>query len=302
MYPPVPYIPSAIGIRLGRTFGASTFVLILLARLAELAAFIALLALAIRRLPSRAWILVVVALMPVALFQAATVSADAITNALALLVIANAFALTAQPVDRVPRGMLIETIAATIGLALCKQPYLLAAALLVIPAWRHRRQIGVALGATVVAGGAVALAWTRWANDHYLAPNFLPPALGGHANYANNNVQPPEQLAYLRGHPFAFTGAAWRMVTDHGVTIVHDLTAQVSYWHAPGVIAVLVGAGVIAAVVLDRGPLPGGRAMRATRAGARVRGRRRVAVPRVRRLERPTRARASTATRADTSS
>jgi hypothetical protein len=37
----------------------------------------------------------------------------------------------------------------------------------------------------------------------------------------------------------------------------------VSYWHAPGVIAVLVGAGVVAAVLLDAGPLPGGRALRA---------------------------------------
>jgi uncharacterized membrane protein len=263
VYPPVPYIPSAIGIRVGRTFGASAFVLVLLARLAELAAFIALLALAIRRLPSRAWILVVVALMPVVVFQAATVSADAITNALALLVIADALALTAQPRGRVPRGMLIETILATIGLALCKQPYLLAAALLVFPAWRHRHQIGAALGPTVIAGGAIALAWTRWANDNYLAPNFLPPTLGGQANYANNNVQPPEQLDYLRGHPFAFTGAIWRMVTDHGVKIAHDLTAQVSYWHTPGVIAVLVGAGLAAAVLLDAGPLPGGRALRA---------------------------------------
>jgi uncharacterized membrane protein len=263
VYPPVPYIPSAIGIRIGRTFGTSAWVLILLARLAELAVFIALLAVAIRRLPTRSWILAVIALMPVVLYQAATVSADAITNALALLVIAEAFALTAQPVDQVPRGMLIETIVATIGLALCKQPYLLAAALLVFPAWRHRRQIGIALGATVVAGGAVALAWTRWANDKYLAPNFLPPSLGGHPNYANNNVQPSEQLAYLRGHPFAFTGAVWRMVTDHGIKIVHDLTSQVSYWHAPGWIAVLVGAGVIAAVLIDAGPLPGGPAMRA---------------------------------------
>jgi len=263
VYPPVPYIPAAIGIRIGRGLGVSAFVLILLARLGELAAFIALVALAVRRLPSRAWILAVVALMPVALFQAATVSADAITNALALLVIADAFALTAQPVDRVPRGLLVETILATIGLALCKQPYLLVVALLVIPAWRHRRQIGAALAVTVAVGGGLALAWTRWANDHYIAPDFLPPSLGGHANYANNNVQPARQLSYLRSHPFAFTGAVWRMVTDHGVSIAHDVTAQVSYWHASGLIALLVGAGVVAAVVLDAGPLPGGRAMRA---------------------------------------
>ena len=54
VYPPVPYLPSAIGIRIGRLFGASPFILVLLARLADLAAFIALVALAIRRLPDRA--------------------------------------------------------------------------------------------------------------------------------------------------------------------------------------------------------------------------------------------------------
>ena len=211
MYPPVPYIPSAIGIRIGRLFGASAFMLVLLARLAELAAFVAIVALAVRRLPTRGWVLAVVALMPVAIFQASTVSADAITNALALLVIADALALDGPTRRPRARALLIETVCATIALALCKQPYILAAGLLLLPAWRHRRQIGATIVGTFAVGGVLALAWTHWANDHYLAPDFLPPSLGGHANYANNNVQPPAQIRYLRGHPFAFTGAvgAW---------------------------------------------------------------------------------------------
>jgi len=262
VYPPVPYLPSAIGIRIGRLFGLSAFMLVLLARLAELAAFVAIVARAIHRLPTRAWVLAVVALMPVAVFQASTVGADAITNALALLVIADALALTAQPVDHVPRGLVIETACATIALALCKQPYILAAGLLLIPAWRHRRQIGGTVVATFAVGGALALAWTHWANDHYIPPNFLPPLLGGHPYYANNNVHPSAQIKYLRGHPFAFSGAVWRMVTGQGASIVHDLAVQVSYWHAPDLIAVLVWCGVGAVVLLDRGALAGGRAMR----------------------------------------
>src|SRR5262249_28259322 len=144
VYPPVAYVPSAIGIRIGRLFGASAFVLVLLARLAELAAFVALVGLAVRRLPSRAWVLTVVAVMPVALFQASTVSADAVTSALALLVVADALALTAKPVDGVPTSLIVETVVATIALALCKQPYILVAGLLLIPMWRHRRQVGAA--------------------------------------------------------------------------------------------------------------------------------------------------------------
>jgi len=262
VYPPVPYLPSAAGIRLGRLFGASPFELVLLARLAELVAFIGLVALAIRRLPTRRWVLVVLALAPVSLFQAATISADAITTAFAVLVIADALALMACEQGAVPRALLAETVVATLALALCKQPYILAAGLLLLPAWRHRRQIGAVIVGTFAVGGALALVWTRWANDHYLAPDFLPPSLGGHANYANNNVQPKDQLKYLRGHPFAFVGAVGRMIADHGPSIAHDLVVQVSYWHVPSVIAFLAGAVLVAIVLVDTGRLPGGAAMR----------------------------------------
>jgi uncharacterized membrane protein len=263
VYPPVPYVPSAIGIRVGRLFGASPFILVLLARLADLAAFVALVVLAIRRLPTRAWVLAILALTPVALFQAAAVSADAITTALALVVVADALALMARPPNDVSRTLLIETVVVTLALALSKQPYFLAAALLVLPAWRHRRSIGAALGATLAVGGVLALSWARWANDHYLAPNFLPPRFGTEPNYANNNVQPSAQTRYLRSHPFKFVSAVGRMITDHGVSIAHDVFAQTSFWRVPGAIAVLIALGVLAIVVVDSAPLAGGRAMRA---------------------------------------
>jgi len=75
-------------------------------------------------------------------------------------------------------------------------------------------------------------------------------------------VQPKDQLAYLRGHPLAFAGAIGRMITDHGASIAHDIVAQVSYWHVPGLIAILAGGVLIAVVVADAGRLPGGAPMR----------------------------------------
>ncbi len=267
VYPPVPYVPAAVGIRVGRLFGASTFVLVLLARLADLAAFIAIVALAIRRLPSRAWVLAVLALTPVALFQAASVSADAITTALALLVLADALALMATPVGAVPRPLVIETVLATLALALSKEPYLLAAALLVLPLWRHRRALGAKLGGALAASGVIALAWTRWANDHYLPPNFLPASIGGHVNYANRDVQTSAQLRYVEHHPLAFPRAVGRMIADYGGSIAHDLVAQTSLWRVPTVIAVLIACGVGAVVALDARPVAGGRAMRALALG-----------------------------------
>jgi uncharacterized membrane protein len=159
--------------------------------------------------------------------------------------------------------LLVETILATVALSLSKQPYVLAAALLLVPAWKHRRAIAAPIVAALVVSAGLALGWAHWANNHYLAPDFLPPALGGQPNYANNNVQPSAQIKRLRHDPFAFVGIVGRTVTHHGVSIAHDLVAQITFWHAPGVIAVLVAAGLVAVVVVDSAPLPGGNAMRA---------------------------------------
>ena len=155
----------------------------------------------------------------------------------------------------------METVLATFALALCKQPYILAAALLLLPAWRHRRSIGAVLGGTLAFGGVLVLAWTRWANDHYLAPNFLPPYIGSHRNYANYNVQTTQQMEYLQHHPFAFVRAIGRTITDHGVKTAHDVMVQITFWHVPGWIAFLVAFGLLAAVLIDAGPLAGGRRM-----------------------------------------
>jgi len=168
----------------------------------------------------------------------------------------------AQQQERRAQLFVAETAIATTALSLCKQPYLLVAALLLVPAWKHRREIGWAIGAALAASAAFALAWAHWANAHYLAPDFLPPFLGGHPNYANVDVQPSAQIRYLRSHPFALARAIGRMVTDHGVSIAHDVFVQTSYWHVPGIVAVLTVCGLVAAVAFDAGRLPGGAAMR----------------------------------------
>ena len=65
VYPPVPYVPSAIGIRIGRLFRrVAVHARVARRGSADLAAFIALVALAIRRLPTPV-VLAILALTPV---------------------------------------------------------------------------------------------------------------------------------------------------------------------------------------------------------------------------------------------
>ncbi len=77
----------------------------LLARLAGLGAYIGLVALAIRRLPQRKWVLATLGLAPIVIFQAATVTADTVTVALAVLLLAEALRLASLRRGTVPTGL-----------------------------------------------------------------------------------------------------------------------------------------------------------------------------------------------------
>ena len=76
---------------------ASTLLLLYLGRVGSLLATIGLLALATKRMPTRAWSLAVVAMLPVTIVQGAMLSADGVTLALALLVLALALDVAATP-------------------------------------------------------------------------------------------------------------------------------------------------------------------------------------------------------------
>ena len=57
-YGPGAYIPAAVGSDAGRLFGGSALVLVYLARLFQLLAYVAIVTLAVRRLPSHRWVMV----------------------------------------------------------------------------------------------------------------------------------------------------------------------------------------------------------------------------------------------------
>ena len=137
VYAPVSYAPAAVFIGIGRALGLSTLALVYLGRIGCLLATIALLTLAVRRMPTRAWMLAAVALLPVTVFQAAMISADGITIALALLVVALALDVAATPRGEVTKGRLVEIAVATVALGFAKPPYILFALALAIPIRRH---------------------------------------------------------------------------------------------------------------------------------------------------------------------
>jgi uncharacterized membrane protein len=87
-YSPIPYLIPASAITIGKLFGLSSLWLMYFARLANFIVWILLVYLAIRIIPVHKWVLLMIALMPMTLSEAASVSVDSLTIALSFLLIA----------------------------------------------------------------------------------------------------------------------------------------------------------------------------------------------------------------------
>jgi uncharacterized membrane protein len=87
-YPPIPYLASSIGIIIGKLLNLPPLILLYIGRLFSLLLWIYLVYLAIKITPVHKWVFLMLVLMPMSLFQAATISADTITMGLSFLTIA----------------------------------------------------------------------------------------------------------------------------------------------------------------------------------------------------------------------
>ncbi|AEG17345.1 DUF2142 domain-containing protein [Methanobacterium paludis] len=87
-YPPVPYLASALGMDLGKLFNLSPLFLLYIGRLMNLILWLLLIYLAIKVTPVHKWVLLLLSLMPMTIFQGASLSADSFTIAISFLVIA----------------------------------------------------------------------------------------------------------------------------------------------------------------------------------------------------------------------
>ncbi len=130
-YSPVPYLPAAIAIWIGRRAGLSALEELYAGRAGTLAAYLLLVAAAVLLMPVQKWTLALVALMPMSIFLAAAVTADALSIGLSLLAIAVILRLVLRP-QGVDRRSLAWLEAILLLVALAKPGYVLIALLFLL--------------------------------------------------------------------------------------------------------------------------------------------------------------------------
>ncbi|MBS1848702.1 MAG: DUF2142 domain-containing protein, partial [Actinobacteria bacterium] len=224
IYSPVPYAPAIIGFGVGRAIGGASGSLYG-ARIVQLAAYIALMAFAISKIPWGKPLIFTIGLLPVSIQGAAAVSADPITLALACCAVAWTLWCTEAsrhgPVasrDLVVLGVLIAL------LALCKSAYLPFALLVVaipsaaFPSLRRRLVTILGMGSVAAALGG---AWNVGVVNHVQITGL-------------NNADSTAAGAWIRRHPTGFLHAVyrgWRDPSERNLVLAGMVTAVRRFNH-----------------------------------------------------------------------
>jgi hypothetical protein len=166
-FSPLPYLPAAAAMWAGRKLGFSALEELYVGRAGTLAGYLLLVVAAVWLTPIHKWLFSLVALMPMSIFLAASLSADALTIAFSLLSIAMILRLALQ--SRCVFSRDLAWLGAVLSLlALAKPPYVLIALLFfIVPkdkfagrghCWRARAWM-------ICLPIAVGAAWTFSARD-----------------------------------------------------------------------------------------------------------------------------------------
>ncbi|MEB2344988.1 MAG: DUF2142 domain-containing protein [Deltaproteobacteria bacterium] len=246
LYSPLAYLPGALGVGAARALGASPVELLYLGRIANLLAYLVLLAAALRLAPAHRSAFLVLGLLPMSLFLAASLAADAPTLGIALLLVA-AVLREAQP-ERGPLGWrpLVGLAALAAALGLAKPGYLPVVGLaFLVPRARFggRARWLAAQGAWLACGVVPGVLWAA-----YVANLGHEPLVPG--------ADPGAQLRWIAAHPAGFAGVLARTVRELGwlwatsfVGLLGHADTWLPMWLYRAALALL-----LAVALLDGGP------------------------------------------------
>jgi uncharacterized membrane protein len=123
LYPPVPYFVQAGAILVTRSAELPLLAMAYSARIANATLYVIITALAIRIIPVSKWMLFVIAMSPMALFQAASISADVTTYCMGFLFIAYILRTALVPEINIGWRCLIAVFALSFMILSCKNSY-----------------------------------------------------------------------------------------------------------------------------------------------------------------------------------
>jgi uncharacterized membrane protein len=127
-YPPLVYLPAAIGFRLASVFYVPIGFSVWIAKLFQVSMYVGLIYIALRfaKKASFKWVIFVVSLLPMSLYSAATINGDAYTNSVTLLFLSVVFSfMLVKNETKIDKRHLALFVASAILLSFTKTVYLI---------------------------------------------------------------------------------------------------------------------------------------------------------------------------------
>ena len=255
VYSPALLLPQAIFMRyFGRPAYLSAITIFHVCRFASLLSYLILVWLAIRLIPFGKWILLVLAITPMALFQATTISPDAISNGLGFLFIAGCLKLAqSKEINWRECGVLVLLIFLLFLAKLNLVPLVLLPFLLIAPARFAKNGTYLFLLVMTVLLFAVEIAGWNMLTSRNLTPLM--------ANDANLTAQ----LRHILGAPFLFLQTVIRDLITNGWVYFQGWVNGYGYYHwtPPQPVSFFYLLSLGSAILIDSAPHPDYRKFRA---------------------------------------
>jgi uncharacterized membrane protein len=243
VYSPALLLPQTLTMRVfGRGARLPALIVFDLCRLAGLLSYLGLVWLAIRLIPFGKWILLVLAVSPMALFQAATLTPDATSNGIGFLFIAGCLRLArVEEIKGRETGSLILLIFLLFLAKLNLIPLILLPFLLMPPSQFTSRKFYVFLIAITLALFLVEVAGWNWIASRNFESLLL------------EEANPKAQLLYILGHPFAFLQTVLRDFAANGLLYVQGWINGYGYyyWTPPAMISFLFLLSLVTVLFAD---------------------------------------------------
>ncbi len=223
IYNCTPYLSASLGLWIARQFHASALTEMYAGRFANLLAFASLSGLAIYLLPGYRLLLGAVAVMPMSLHQAASLSVDAVTTATSFVLCAYILRLAFDPRQGpVRKHQLVILAILTLLNASCRFNVFLMLLLFLIPAskFAKRTQQAAFLFAFLALSLCTAAVWTR-VNQSNLA--------GLEHQRLARDIEIRANIGAISQHPFQFAGAVAGTLRHDGPQLAAEFVGRFGY-------------------------------------------------------------------------
>jgi len=220
LYSPVPYLPQAIGIALGRIIGMSPILLMYMGRSLNLFSWIFLIYLSIKNSPFFKWSLFLLALSPMSLFLASSLSADAVTNGLSFLLISVLLKYSFEQKKIINKVEIFIVFFISILLALSKLVYFpLVCLYLLIPVKKigSRKKYFTIFALLVLTTVAAFVLW--WLFSIKDKVNIPPPP----------NVSLRDQLLFILTNPLNFIKVISNTISVYGYMKIEEFVGKLGW-------------------------------------------------------------------------